>query len=617
MEQHDIFCGGLKPPTKPKLERVLELDVQGNSKNIEFKIESISKAMMANIPDELLDLLEIAAYVYCADQRCSRGTDILKDYGSQWRRVMNFRIPVRKPDVWNGNELKQALQETLAFLSDETYQFEFVAAASPLAEKQGYFDFSDSLVDTDEVALFSGGLDSFAGAVDGIIGNNRKMTLVGHHSSDKVKSVQKNLVKNLAEKGHDKKVNYISVAVRNKDSRAVEYTQRTRSFLFASLAACIMHMMGKDRFSFYENGVVSLNLPITKDIRGGRATRTTHPKVIDGFAQIFSLALGKEIKIDHPFQWFTKKEIILKIKEHGVQDMLAKTNSCTRPRIWTKHEKHCGMCSQCIDRRFGILAADLAEHEDASNYMIDLLLADRSDDEDNGMVMAASYVKFAQHFVAMTRDKFIGEYPAISPALRSFSPMMTTAQAEEKIFDMFQRHARDVIAVLDKSLDENRAALLQNPSPIAPGCLLALAFNRSKIEPVKPDNYDAELKETLDGLKRFKVQFYAADDGLAFKGGYKIDGAGFEVIKHLLPHFREGKKNDDFAYITTVKLKELLGDVDDNSFYKRINRLRDDIKANLGTSHGLVEDFVENQQRQGYRLNPNLREVNSLADLED
>ena len=247
MEQHNIFFGGLKPPTKPKLERVLELDVQGDSKNIEFKIESISKAMMANIPDELLDLLEIAAYVYCADQRCSRGTDILKDYGSQWRRVMSFQIPVRKPDVWNGEELKKVLQDTLAFLSDETYQFDFVAATSPLAEKQGYFDFSDSLIDADEIALFSGGLDSFAGAVEGIVGNNRKMTLVGHHSADKVKAVQKNLVNALAEKGHDKKVNYISIAVRNKGSRAIEYTQRTRSFLFASLATCIMHMMGKTR----------------------------------------------------------------------------------------------------------------------------------------------------------------------------------------------------------------------------------------------------------------------------------------------------------------------------------------------------------------------------------
>ena len=616
MEQHNIFCGGLKPPTKPKLERVLELDVQGDNKNIEFKIETISKALLANIPDELLDLLEIAAYVYCADQRCSRGSEILTDYGSQWRRVMNFKIPVRKPEVWNAEELKKPLKDTLAFLSDETYEFEFVAATTPLAEKQGYFDFADSLVDTDEIALFSGGLDSFAGAVDGIIGQNRKMTLVGHHSSDKVKSVQKHLIQALSEKGHEQKVNYISVAVRNKNSRAVEYTQRTRSFLFASLAACITHMQGKDRFTFYENGVVSLNLPITKDIIGGRATRTTHPKVIEGFRHIFSTALGKDIKIDHPFQWLTKKEITLKIKEHGAEDLLVKTNSCTRPRIWTQHEKHCVMCSQCIDRRFAILAADMGEYEAASNYMVDLLLEDRSQDEDNGMKMAASYVKFAQHFVSMTKDRFISEYPAISSALKCFAPL-STAEAEQKIFDMFQRHACDVIAVLNKGFDDNRAALVQNPSPIASGCILALAFNRSKIEPVKPDNYDAELKETLDGLKRHKIQFYAAEDGLVFKGGYKIDGAGYEVIKHLLPSFRQGKKSGDFAYVTTVGLKDLLKDVDDNSFYKRINRLRDDIKANLGTSHGLVDDFIENQQRQGYRLNPNLREVNSLADLED
>jgi hypothetical protein len=37
-------------------------------------------------------------------------------------------------------------------------------------------------------------------------------------------------------------------------------------------------MSGKDRFSFYENGVVSINPPLAGDIVGGRATRTTHPK---------------------------------------------------------------------------------------------------------------------------------------------------------------------------------------------------------------------------------------------------------------------------------------------------------------------------------------------------
>jgi hypothetical protein len=113
-------------------------------------------------------------------------------------------------------------------------------------------------------------------------------------------------------------------------------------------------------------------------------------------------------------------------------------------------------------------------------------LDDRSQDEDNGMVMAASYVKVGPPFVSMIKDKFISKYPAISPALRYLAPL-STAEAEEKVFDMLQRHARDVIAVLNKGFDAKRARLLQNPSPVASASILALALNRSKIEPLKPD----------------------------------------------------------------------------------------------------------------------------------
>jgi len=614
MEQHNIICGGTAVPKKLPEGNTLELDVQGEKKNIELKIEAISKATMGNIPDELLDLLEIGAYVYCADQRLSRGSGKLLNYAEQWRRSMNFIIPVRKPDLWNEQELKNLLQDTLGFLAGETYQFTFVAATSPLAEKQLYFDFSDTGIETDEVALFSGGVDSFAGAAEGIIGQNKKMTLVGHHSANKVKSVQTGLIEGLIQKGHKDKINYISVGVRNTNARAVEYTQRTRSFLFACLAMGIAHLLGKDRFSFYENGVVSLNLPITKDILESRATRTTHPKAIDGFRQIFSYVLDKEITIDHPFQWLTKKEVTLKIKEHGAEDMLAKTSSCTRTLNLTRNQKHCGSCSQCIDRRFAILAAGLGQHDNENGYMIDLLKGDRSLDED--IVMAAAFVKFAQHFTTLRKDSFISEHPHISSALRYFGDM-TTEQAEEQIFGMFQRHAKDVVAVLQKGLDENRDAMLSNPLSVPSGCLLAISFNRNKIEPVKPDNYDSELKQTLDKLGRHRVQFYANDNGLTFKGGYSISGAGFGVIKHLLPNFREGKQNGAFQYMSTVRLKELLGDVEDNSFYRRINRLRDDMRTQLGSDQGMVEDFIESHQRQGYRLNPNLREVNSLADLED
>ena len=39
-------------------------------------------------------------------------------------------------------------------------------------------------------------------------------------------------------------------------------------------------MLGLNRVHFYENGIISLNLPVCAQVVGGRATRTTHPRVM-------------------------------------------------------------------------------------------------------------------------------------------------------------------------------------------------------------------------------------------------------------------------------------------------------------------------------------------------
>ena len=72
----------------------------------------------------------------------------------------------------------------------------------------------------------------------------------------------------------------------NKDKAlGREYTQRTRSFLFAALGVTFARMSGLDRLRFYENGVVSLNLPPSPQVVGARASRTTHPRVLGGFTR--------------------------------------------------------------------------------------------------------------------------------------------------------------------------------------------------------------------------------------------------------------------------------------------------------------------------------------------
>ena len=482
MQHYSIICGGLKIPNRLSKGEKIFLDVQGN-KNVELKIDAIHKSTASNIPDELLDLLEIGAYVYCADQQIRRGSDILTDYGTNWRRSLSFTIPVRNPDLWNGLELREALEETLGFLADETYHFSFERANAPLATKQRYFELSKEGVEPDEVALFSGGLDSFAGTVEGIAGNHRKMALVGHYSANQVKSVQTGLIEALNQRGHKAQIQYISVEVRNS-----------------------------------------------------------------GIA---------------------------------------------------------------------ILAAGIEAHDPAHFYKVDLLTGDRSLDKE--IVMAASYVKFAQQFSSLSKDQFISEHPQIAPALNEFDDL-TTAEAEEKIFQLYQRHSQDVLGVLNKGLDSYRGRLLQGTLPSS--CLIATSFNRNIIQAVTPSGYDNQMREAINKLSTIRCQFYVDTTAkqIVFKGGYTMAGVNYALVEALLDNFRNGRNQTDGpAYIKGNKLAKTLN-IEEPVLRQRITRFRNEVTIKLSIDQGIVletNDFIENAPSKGYRLHPRLKEVPALSDLAD
>lgn len=180
-------------------------------------------------------MLEIAAYVYCADQFTTRGSELLTDMGADWRRKFRFKIPVRCPDVWARSDVRQALIETLGFLSEDEYVFDFVQAASSTG-LQPYLGFSDpsaQAISPDEVILFSVGLDSLAGAVDELIGSQKRVVLVSHQSSTMIASKQNSLVATLRERTKPGQLFYVPVTIKKGQEEAAEYTQRSRSLLFA------------------------------------------------------------------------------------------------------------------------------------------------------------------------------------------------------------------------------------------------------------------------------------------------------------------------------------------------------------------------------------------------
>jgi len=616
MHQFKVICGGVDTAQVQKGFETVLLDVQGKNKNVQLKIESISKAVMGNIPDEVLDLLEIGAYVYCADQHLSRGSEKLTNYGQAWRRDLHFKIPVRNVDLWQRHDLTQALETTLGFLSGETFRFEFVKAVSPVSQESLYFEFTDDPLKPDDVCLFSGGIDSFAGAVEQIVGKGQKLALVGHHSADKVKSVQTELVQGLKDKGFSDKLHYISIMVRNTNyTSPKEYTQRSRSFLFACLAMAIADMYGKDEFTFFENGVVSLNIPISADVLESRATRTTHPRVINGLKEIFSLVFGHEINVRHPYQWLTKREVTEKIGEFECSDLLKVTNSCTRPRSPLKGKTHCGICSQCIDRRFGILAAGMGDLEPEANYNVPLLAGRRTGSKE--INLAAQYVKFARDFSHLRGPvDLLNNFPAMADALLEFEGL-TSEEAEERIFAMYKRHSDDVLKVLEQGLTDNRADWREDK--LANTSLLSLYFNRNEILNDPDPAHNDQMKEFMDGLNKPICEFAVDEDAkvILFRDGSSLSGKNYDLVKALLPNFERGKsKAADVDYFSPPDLADELK-VTEQSLRQQVGRLKKEIEQSVPANLGVVfgdDGFIENKHGAGYRLSPLLKKVHK-ADL--
>ena len=141
--------------------------------------------MFRGVPPLFHDLLEIATYVYSVDQVVRRGADDVDSFGDGWRRDLHFMVPVRNPDFWNCAEVQETLCSTLGFLSDDQYQFDFVKLDQD-HQFQEYLEFNDTQQMygmPEQVVMFSGGLDSLAGAIDEVVNQKRRVLLMRPMSS--------------------------------------------------------------------------------------------------------------------------------------------------------------------------------------------------------------------------------------------------------------------------------------------------------------------------------------------------------------------------------------------------------------------------------------------------
>jgi hypothetical protein len=590
-----VLCGSAHLTSRLPLwcdRRPLRLCLGRGSGRVRLRIRHLTEGTCARAPAVAVDLVEIAAFVYAADQAVSRGRTGRFDYGTRWRRRFRFEIPVRCPGVWRRPDVSAALAETLGFLSDDDYEFGFTRLENPPPLRGYLFDRADEEEGEGvrEVLLFSGGLDSLGGAVREVLLGQRKVVLVSHRPANHVYSRQRDLAGAITDLLPGRLLRPLHVAIEaNKGKRLDrDSAQRTRSFLFAAMAAAVARIFRLPGIRFYENGVVSLNLPISPQVLGGRASRTTHPQALDGFRRLFTALFDEPFGVENPFRWMTKADVLAEIRGAGYGRLCARTCSCVHTREITTAHPHCSRCSQCLDRRISALAAGLGPEEDPpQGYRSDVLVGPR---EGTDLTLIERYVGTARRICHMGNPtQFLANFPELARALRYVD--LPAAQAAEEIFKLYQRHAQQVCRALAEAVGRypEGVVLWEHPA----NCLLSLACGRrprsARSAGALPAGVTPPNAQTPPRLEVDRERFEARFGGRPCPLGNTNE---FWLLAQL--HQRPG------IFISVDTLRTAVWD-NDSTDKNAIQRAASNLRRRLRAA-GITEVVIDGSQRGHYRL---------------
>lgn len=301
-----------------------------------------------------IDLVYLSMAVYAADLRVPRRLTL-----NRWSRDLVIHFPVQDLSLW----LKQVsrIERTLCFLTGDRWRLELRKR-----EPSNLEDSASKLEEIDAVCLFSGGLDSLVGALD-LLADHKSVALVGHYGSGITNSVQERVLKAVTGKYERQAVAFMFYAQPPKANvKDGEPSMRSRSFLFFAMGIAVASALGGNvPLVIAENGLISLNVPLTCARTGSRSTRTTHPHYVALFTEVMA-RLGLPSNIQMPYRFRTKGEMLRECKDVEVLTQVAQqTMSCSHPEAGRYRglspSNHCGYCVPCIIRRAAMKAAGLPD----------------------------------------------------------------------------------------------------------------------------------------------------------------------------------------------------------------------------------------------------------------
>ena len=474
-----------------KIDRsnLLWLVLEGKQRNVTLKLSAFEDYLGHPLHSLTKDLLQIGAAVYIADLYQKRSSNLSRQIGLLMR--------VRHPDVWTS--AKPLLERAVTELGRDDFTFHFQKKKEK-AQSRSRLKLNQKSERC--VSLFSGGIDSLAGAV-WALKHNLDPILVGHYAGNALSGIQTKLANAMGQlyqrdgsrvraraaikampgkapiKPHARSANlnvtadvaplpdFVHFSLhRTKQGKKAKkkhgygpkspadsiMLEHLRSLLFLSAACAIALETGNGTVYIFENGPVALN-PLFSE--GTVNTRTSHPHFINVFRRLINAVFNVELRIENPFLYKTKGEVVKILDEPKLRGLLAKSNSCwgyarvpllaRRLHLTWSGERHDGLCVPCIIRRTSVWAAGLQKFD--ATYLVDVFSRYPQKLDRQTIVSMANLLRFCGNVLKLD-----------SQTLLSFAPDLSVYDDDIDaglLGEMYHRHAAEVVCAF-KALSNRR-----------------------------------------------------------------------------------------------------------------------------------------------------------------
>ena len=336
-------------------------------------------ARLGIYPSEIgVDVLILAAHVHAADTRISR----TNDSQDGWTRELRLAVPVSDPERWTA--AAATFVRMLNFLTGDRWSLEFRRRSSRFASVVPKRPRQLIGPPFDDLALFSGGLDSLIGAIDALEAA-RTPLFISHAGEGATSEAQTTIFDALKAHYRGRAFDRLRLWMAFPDGfvpeSTGENTTRGRSFLFFALGVFAGSGF-KEPFTLKvpENGLIAVNVPLDPLRLGALSTRTTHPFYIARWNDALGL-LGVNVRIENPYWDKTKGEMVAACANGALLRQLTPSSlSCASPtkgRWQGLGTQHCGYCLPCLIRR-AALVTGLRPDADPTSYTVDDLTRARA-----------------------------------------------------------------------------------------------------------------------------------------------------------------------------------------------------------------------------------------------